>query len=55
MGVNNLYHRLFGLSYVGRPYFKILLGAAALVIGAVLLAALVLAAGRISGLMEKRK
>ena len=55
MGVDNLYHRLFGLSYAGRPYFKILLGAAALVIGAVLLAALVLAAGRLSGLIEKRK
>ncbi|MCX6565879.1 MAG: hypothetical protein NTW38_05570, partial [Candidatus Aminicenantes bacterium] len=55
MGVNNVYHRLFGLSYLGRPYFKIVLAAAAFVIGIVLLAALVLAVGRMSGLIEKRK
>ncbi|MHB8055459.1 MAG: hypothetical protein ACYDH3_09450 [Candidatus Aminicenantales bacterium] len=55
MGVNNLYHRLFGLSYLGRPYFKIVLAAAAFVIAAVLLAALLGAIGRVSGLLEKRK
>jgi len=55
MGVNNVYHRLFGLSYLGRPYFKIVLAAAAFAIGIVLLAALILAVGRVSGLIEKRK
>ncbi|MBN1939337.1 MAG: hypothetical protein JW843_07115 [Candidatus Aminicenantes bacterium] len=55
MGLSNPYHRLFGLSYLGRPYFKIVLGIAAFLIGAVLLAALVQAVGRLSGLAEKRK
>ena len=55
MGVNNIYHRLFGLSYLGRPYFKIVLAAAAFIIAAILLAALLGAIGRASGLTEKRK
>ncbi len=55
MDLSNPYHRLFGLSYLGRPYFKIVLAFAAFLIGAVLLAALVQAVGRISGLIEKRK
>ena len=54
MGVNNLYHRLFGLTYIGRPYLKLVLGAAAFLIAAVLLAALLGAVGRISGVTEKR-
>lgn len=54
MGVGNLYHRLFGLSYLGRPYFKVVLGVAAFVIAAVLLAALLGAIGRAAGLFEKR-
>jgi hypothetical protein len=55
MGLSNPYHRLFGLSYLGRPYFKIVLAIAAFLIGAVLLTALVQAVGRLSGLAEKRK
>jgi hypothetical protein len=55
MKVGNPYHRLFGLSYVGRPYFKIVLAIAAFLIGALLLTALVQAVGRASGLIEKRK
>jgi len=55
MKLNIPYHRLFGLSYLGRPYFKIVLGIAAFLIGAILLAALVQAVGRWSGLAEKRK
>jgi hypothetical protein len=55
MGLDHPYHRLFGLSFIGRPYFKIVLGIAAFAIGAILLAALVFAVGRVSGLIEKRR
>ena len=49
------YHLLFGLSFTVRPYFKIILGAAAFAIASVLLAAFLLAVGRVTGLIEKRR
>lgn len=49
------YHLLFGTSFAVRPYFKIFLGAAAVAIGSVLLAAFLLAVGRWAGLTEKGK
>lgn len=55
MNLSHPYHRLFGLSYLGRPYFKIFLGIAAFVIGAILLTVLIQTIGRLTGLMEKRK
>jgi hypothetical protein len=55
MGLGKPYHVFFGLSFAVRPLFKVVLLAASLVIGALLLTAGLLALGRVSGLMEKRR
>jgi hypothetical protein len=54
MGVGSLFHRIFGLTFAARPLFKIVLGAAVLAIGVLLLAFVVVVAGRLAGLIEKR-
>ena len=54
MGVGGFFHRVFGLTFVVRPAFKILLFLAALVSGALLLAFFVTVVGKLSGLTEKR-
>jgi hypothetical protein len=54
MGVGSLFQRIFGLSFAVRPFFKIVLGAAVLAIGVLLLAFIVVVAGRLAGLIEKR-
>jgi len=53
MNLTAPYHLLFGMSFAVRPFFKIILGAAAAAIGSVLLAAFLLAVGRWAGLTEK--
>ena len=54
MGFFKPYHKLFGLSFAGRPYFKIALLALAALIGSVLLVVVLSLVGRISGLTDKR-
>jgi hypothetical protein len=54
MGVGGFFHRIFGLTFVVRPAFKILLFLMALVSGALLLALFVIVVGKFSGLIEKR-
>jgi hypothetical protein len=55
MGLGKPYHFIFGLSFAVRPLFKVVLVAASLVIGVMLLIAGLLALGRASGLIEKRR
>jgi hypothetical protein len=55
MGLGKPYHVFFGLSFAVRPLFKVVLLAASIVIGALLLIAVLLALGRVTGLMEKRR
>ena len=55
MGATKVYHKLFGLSFLGRPGFKIVLGIAALIIAALLAIVLLKILGRISGLLAKRR
>ena len=54
MGVGGVFQRIFGLTFAVRPLFKIVLGAAILAVGLLLLAFLVVIAGRLAGLIEKR-
>ncbi len=55
MKLDSPYQKLFGLSFRVRPLFKIFLLACVGVVGAMLALVLLLALGRISGLIEKRK
>ena len=54
MRLGGLFQRVFGLSFIGRPVFKIVLGICAVVAGALLLLAGLIALGRVAGFMEKR-
>lgn len=54
MGLLKPYQFLFGLSFTVRPAFKLFLGLAAALIGALLLVAGLIALGRFAGLIEKR-
>jgi hypothetical protein len=54
MGLGGLFQRVFGLSFVVRPAFKIVLAVCALLAGALLLVAGLAALGRIAGFLEKR-
>ena len=54
MGLVKPYQLLFGLSFTARPAFKLFLGVAAALIGALLLVAGLIALGRSAGLIEKR-
>lgn len=55
MGLGKPYHVFFGLTFAVRPLLKVVLAAASLVIGSLLLIAVLLAIGRASGLIEKRR
>jgi hypothetical protein len=54
MGLGGLFQRVFGLSFVVRPVFKIVLAACAIVSGALLFLAGLVALGRVAGFLEKR-
>ncbi len=55
MGLGGLFHRMFGLSFTVRPVFKMVLAAAVAILGLTVLLAALLALGRLSGLLEKRR
>ena len=55
MGLGGIFHRMFGLSFTVRPLLKIVLTAAAVVLGLLTLLAALLVLGRLSGLLEKRR
>jgi len=55
MGMTQPFHRLFGLTFLGRPYFKIALAVAAVVIAAILAVLFLTLIGRAAGLIEKRR
>ncbi len=54
MGLGGLFQRVFGLSFIVRPVFKIVLAICAFLIGPLLLVAGLAALGRIAGFLEKR-
>jgi hypothetical protein len=54
MGLGGLFQRVFGLSFIVRPAFKIVLAICAFVAGSLLLLAGLVALGRVAGFMEKR-
>lgn len=54
MGLGGLFQRVFGLSFIVRPAFKIVLGICAVIAGALLVLAGLIALGRVAGFMEKR-
>jgi hypothetical protein len=53
MGLTRPYQRLFGLSFFVRPLFKIVLFAAAALLGLLLLVFVSLIVGRAAGLVER--
>ena len=55
MGLSKPYQKLFGLSFTGRPAFKVILFAATAVVGSLILMVILLALGRLSGIIEKRR
>jgi len=55
MGLDKPYQKLFGLSFRIRPLFKVVLFVSALVVGSLLLITALVALGRYSGLIEKRR
>ena len=54
MRVGSLFHRVFGLTFAFRPFFKLLLAVTVVATGAVLIVFLVVVAGKLAGLIEKR-
>ncbi len=54
MGLGGLFQRVFGLSFIVRPAFKLVLGIAAFIAGALLVIAGLVALGRFAGFLEKR-
>jgi hypothetical protein len=54
MGLGGIFQRVFGLSFIVRPALKIVLALCALVAGALLFVAGLIALGRVAGFMEKR-
>lgn len=54
MGLGGLFQRVFGLSFIVRPVFKIVLALCAFLVGPLLLVAGLAALGRIAGFLEKR-
>ncbi|MDH5706116.1 MAG: cytochrome c3 family protein [Candidatus Aminicenantes bacterium] len=55
MGLSKPYQKLFGLSFTGRPAFKVILFAAAALVGSLILIIILLALGKLSGIIEKRR
>jgi hypothetical protein len=54
MGIGGLFHRVFGLTFAVRPFFKVVLALAIIASGAVLLVFFLVVAGKLAGLIEKR-
>ena len=54
MGLGGLFQRVFGLSFIVRPVFKIVLAVCAVVAGALLFLAGLVALGRVAGFIVKR-
>jgi hypothetical protein len=54
MGLGGLFQRVFGLSFIVRPIFKVVLGICAVIAGSLLLLAGLVALGRLAGFREKR-
>jgi len=54
MGLGGLFQRVFGLSFIVRPAFKVVLGLVAVVVGSLLFLAALVALGRVAGFLEKR-
>jgi hypothetical protein len=54
MGLGGLFQRVFGLSFIVRPVFKIVLALCAFVAGSLLFLAGLVALGRVAGFLEKR-
>jgi hypothetical protein len=54
MGLGSLFQRVFGLSFIVRPVFKIVLILCAIVAGSLLLLAGLVTLGRVAGFLEKR-
>jgi hypothetical protein len=54
MGLGGLFQRVFGLSFIVRPVFKIVLGICGFIVGALLTVAGLAALGRFAGFVEKR-
>jgi uncharacterized membrane protein YhhN len=55
MGLTMPFHKLFGLSFLVRPWFKWALGLAAFLIASVLAVLFLTMLGRATGLIEKRR
>lgn len=55
MGMTQPFHRLFGLSFLVRPGFKVVLAIAAFVIASILAILFLTMLGRAAGLIEKRR
>jgi len=54
MGLGGLFQRIFGLSFIVRPVFKLVLAVCAFVAGSLLFLAGLVALGRVAGFLEKR-
>ena len=54
MGLGGIFQRVFGLSFIVRPVFKIVLAICAFVAGSLLFLAGLVALGRVAGFLEKR-
>ncbi len=54
MGLGGLFQRFFGLSFITRPLYKVVLAVCAFVIGALVFLAGLLLLGRLTGFIEKR-
>ncbi len=55
MGMTGIFHRLFGLSFLVRPWFKVVLGIAAFIIASLLAVVLLVTLGRAAGLIQRRR
>ena len=54
MGLGGIFQRFFGLSFITRPLFKVVLAVCAFVIGSLVFLAGLLFLGRVAGFLEKR-
>ena len=54
MGLGGLFQKFFGLSFITRPLFKVVLAVCAFVIGSLVFLAGLLLLGRLAGFLEKR-
>jgi hypothetical protein len=54
MGLGGIFQRFFGLSFITRPLFKVVLAVCAFVIGSLVFLAGLLLLGRLAGFLEKR-